>query len=466
MTGPTTSQGGRIDFGAGDPAVVIDGVVAHHLEVLGLVRGRRVGVGLVERVGEAHALDRLLLDAVDLSGAGMPQTSRIVGTTSIMWWNWLRMPPTSLMWPGHETHMPCRMPPKCEAICLVQLNGVSNAQVQPHRHVIVGLVGAPDVVEVLQLLFDRNLDAVEHGHFVRRADQRAFDAAAVVAADVDDQRVVELAHVLDGLNDAADFVVGVGQVGGIDFDLPDEHLLLVGVSASHSFSSLSGHGVSFASCGITPSFFWLAKICVAELVPAFVEQVHVADFLDPFRRRMVRRVRAAGHVVAEERLAGIDLVDLVQPLDGVVGLRGRQVPAGLADVRIDGRGVAEQVRLPLARVAADEAVEVFEAHADRPLVERADLAGRESRRVVILAEPRRGEAVVLQDAADRRLVLRDDAVVARETGRLFRDHAETHRMMVAAGDQRCARRRAERGGMETACSATPPWRCDPAPASG
>ena len=57
--------------------------------------------------------------------------------------------------------MPWRMPPKCEAICLVQLNGVSNAHVQRHGHVIVGLVGAPGIVEVLQLGLDGNLDAVE-----------------------------------------------------------------------------------------------------------------------------------------------------------------------------------------------------------------------------------------------------------------------------------------------------------------
>jgi hypothetical protein len=40
---------------------------------------------------------------------------------------------------------------------------------------------------------------------------------------------------------------------------------------------------------------------------------------------------------------------------------------------IDLRRVAEQVRLPLVGVAADEAVEVLEAHAVRPLVEGPDL---------------------------------------------------------------------------------------------
>ncbi len=31
------------------------------------------------------------------------------------------------MWPGHEIAIPWRVPPKCEATCLVHLNGVSNA---------------------------------------------------------------------------------------------------------------------------------------------------------------------------------------------------------------------------------------------------------------------------------------------------------------------------------------------------
>ena len=65
-----------------------------------------------------------------VTGAVMPVASRMVGTMSIMWWNWLRMPPASLMRPGQDIAMPCRVPPKCEAICLVHLNGVSKAQDQ------------------------------------------------------------------------------------------------------------------------------------------------------------------------------------------------------------------------------------------------------------------------------------------------------------------------------------------------
>jgi hypothetical protein len=83
-------------------------------------------------------------------------------------------------------------------------------------------------------------------------------------------------------------------------------------------------------------------------------------------------------------------------VDGVVGHRRDQVPAArrLALEREDLRGVAEQVRLPLVGIAADEAVEVLEAHADGPLVEGPDLAGGEGRHVVVLAEPGGGVAVV------------------------------------------------------------------------
>ena len=135
-------------------------------------------------------------------------------------------------------------------------------------------------------------------------------------------------------------------------------------------------------------------------------------------------------------------------VDGVVGHRGDQVPGArlLALEGEDLRGVAKQVRLPLVGVAADEAVEVLEAHADGPLVEGSDLAGREGRHVVVLPEPGRAVSVVLQHAADRRLVAIDDAVVAGEAGALLGDHAEACRMVVAAGDQRGAGRRAKRSG--------------------
>ena len=152
----------------------------------------------------------------------------------------------------------------------------------------------------------------------------------------------------------------------------------------------------------------------------------------------------ARRVFDEERLRRHRLVEAIEIVDRVVGHAGDQVPARLALEGVDLGGVAEEVRLPLVGVAADEPVEILEAHAGRPLVERPDRARREGRGVVVLAEPGGRVAVVEEDPADRRLVLGDDAVVAGEAGRLLGDHAEADRVMVPPGDQRRARRRAER----------------------
>src|SRR6476660_3776019 len=108
---------------------------------------------------------------------------------------------------------------------------------------------------------------------------------------------------------------------------------------------------------------------------------------------MVRRMSGARHVVDESGFVGSDLLQLLYVLDGLVRHRRFQVPPGIALERVDGRGLAEEVRLPLARVAADEAVEIVEAHSDRPLIERAGLARLIAGRVMVLAEPGRGIAV-------------------------------------------------------------------------
>ena len=69
----------------------------------------------------------LCLMPLTIVGCLILVASRIVGTMSITWWNWLRMPPLSLITAGHEMAVPWRTPPKCDAICLVHENGVSNA---------------------------------------------------------------------------------------------------------------------------------------------------------------------------------------------------------------------------------------------------------------------------------------------------------------------------------------------------
>ena len=66
-----------------------------------------------------------------LVGARARRRPRMVGMMSMTEENCVRRLPLSLMRAGQEMTMPLRVPPKCEAICLVHWNGVSMACAQP-----------------------------------------------------------------------------------------------------------------------------------------------------------------------------------------------------------------------------------------------------------------------------------------------------------------------------------------------
>src|SRR4029079_14296342 len=97
--------------------------------------------------------------------------------------------------------------------------------------------------------------------------------------------------------------------------------------------------------------------------------------------------------------------------------------------------VLKQIRRPLIGLAAHEAVEIIEAHTARPLVERPGRAVLIAWRVVVLAEPGRGVAVLFQDRTDGGALGADDGVIAWIPGGLLRDDAEAHRVVIAPGDQ-------------------------------
>src|SRR5205085_9003038 len=96
-----------------------------------------------------------------------------------------------------------------------------------NRKMRKGLGAAPSIIEIFQLISDRNIDTIERSDFIWSAPKRTFNTCAIVAADKNDQRVVKLAHVLDGLNDPANLVVRVGEVSGVNIRLSDKHLLFV-----------------------------------------------------------------------------------------------------------------------------------------------------------------------------------------------------------------------------------------------
>ena len=110
--------------------------------------------------------------------------------------------------------------------------------------------------------------------------------------------------------------------------------------------------------------------------------------------------------------------------------------------------VLGQARVPLARAAAEEPVEVVEAPAVRPPVERPGRTLLAVGREVPLAEGGGAVAVVPEDPRQRRAVAWQRRRVAREPARELADRAEPDGVVVAPGQQRRPRRRAQRGDVE------------------
>ena len=117
--------------------------------------------------------------------------------------------------------------------------------------------------------------------------------------------------------------------------------------------------------------------------------------------------------------------------------------------RLDRRRAVVQRRVPLVVLAADEPVERLEpAAARRPRVERTHRRRLPHRHLVALAELRGRVPVQLQRHRQRRLRVRPQRAVARRRRRGLGDAAHADRVVVAAGEHRLARRRAQRGGVE------------------
>ena len=138
----------------------------------------------------------------------------------------------------------------------------------------------------------------------------------------------------------------------------------------------------------------------------------------------------------------------VQVFDSLIRHVGSEVVARLADPRKNLGMILEQIGRPLVGLAAHEAVEIVEAHPDGPLVVRPGDAVLKAGRVVVLAKPRRGIAVLLEDFTNGGALQTDDGIVARIAGGQLADHTSANRMMVAARDQRSPRGRTKSGGMK------------------
>jgi len=214
-----------------------------------------------------------------------------------------------------------------------------------------------EVVDPLRHILQRLGDTVPVAQLVHDAVQATLGRGAVVAGDVDDQGVVQLAGRLDRVDDAADLVVGVLHRSA-------EHLhpagpdLLVGVAELLPRRQGRRPGLQLGVGRDDPQLLLAGQDPVAELVVAVVEPASVLG--DPLARHPDRRLVRTRGVVDDPRLVGMDRLLPLNEGDRLVGHVGLQVIALLRRPgRPHRRGVLPQRRIPLAHTRAVEAVEVL-----------------------------------------------------------------------------------------------------------
>src|SRR5262245_52778220 len=146
----------------------------------------------------------------------------------------------------------------------------------------------------------------------------------------------------------------------------------------------------------------------------------------------MRSVRGTRRKIDEERFVRRSSLLLPNPADRLLGQRFGEVPRRVVVGHLDRRGVLEERRVPLIRLAALEPVEVVEALASRPPLVGTAGAELVVGRVVPLAEGGGRILIAAEDLRDTRRFLRPLPVVAGKSRREFRDASGVDRMVVAS----------------------------------
>ena len=317
----------------------------------------------------------------------------------------------------------------------------------PAPRVMVEEPGAAQLIDQLQALLERLLGVVEELCLVGGPGRPALGAGAVVGDD-HDQRVVELAGRRRNSIKPADLVIGVGQETGEDLHHPAEQ------AARRRRQRLPvGHvGVvtrQLGAGGSDAQFLLPRERLLPVGVPPIVEHARVP--VRPFLRHVMRGVRGTEAQMQVEGLGGVDLLGVGDELDRLVHqVLAEVVPLLRGARRLHLVVVVHQIRIPLAGVAAEEAVEALEAAPQRPPVERARGRLLVARRQVVLPDHEGAVAVLDQHLGQEAVLERDDAVVPGIAARQLRDGGHRVAVMVAAGQDARPAGRTQRGRVHVA----------------
>jgi hypothetical protein len=294
---------------------------------------------------------------------------------------------------------------------------------------VVGVgVRPPEVLDAGQVGLDGVGDVVEELVLVERAVGAALAAGAVVGDDHDDDHddgVLQLAGLLQVVQQPPDLLVGVGHEPGIDLGHAREQTPLVlaeGVPGPHKVKlgprlPVRAGGVGLAVGidrrqlgvgGQQPKPLLVLQDPGADRLIALVEAALVA--VGPLLEHVVGSVGAARAEVHVPRLVRRHRLGVADELDRLVDQVRRQVVALLRGVGLLLEVVVvDQVGIPLVGLAAEETVAPLEPPAQRP----ARLPGRQvdlvARGQVPLADRVGVPAALVQH-------LRDGAVLEGDAG--------------------------------------------------
>ena len=261
---------------------MVDAAIDGELEILRDVTVLRLGIG--ERVEEAHALDRLLLHAVQRQrrrDAGQ----FIEGRHDVDHMEELAAD-TALVLDARRPRYDHRVAraAKVAGHLLGPLKGRVH-RVRPGRREMVEIFRSAKVVDGLEIVLPCLGEAVEEEVLVDRTLDAALRTRAIVAGNVDEQRVLGVGQLLHRIDDAAHVIIDVRAVGGEHLHHAGIDLLLIDVEriprreARRAFGEL---GVRWHDAELLLS----GQRFFAVLVPAHVELALEAG--NPVGRCVVR----------------------------------------------------------------------------------------------------------------------------------------------------------------------------------
>src|SRR5262245_53498127 len=133
----------------------------------------------------------------------------------------------------------------------------------------------PELVDAVQHLREGRLEPLKRHGLVGGTRQRTLGARAVIADDVDDESVLKLAHLLQRVHHAADFVIGVFEKVSIVLGLASHETLLLSCMVIPSWDLLGPRG-ELRSCRNPARFKLPLPGLFAVFVPPHIEAAFIA----------------------------------------------------------------------------------------------------------------------------------------------------------------------------------------------